>query len=97
MFTLLLVALALAAPPDRPPPPPPPLEEVLEAVGLSDGQRVAVETLIREARPELEALRATLHDRERALIDDIEALLSPQQQEDLRAALPPPPREGGRR
>lgn len=73
------------------PPGPPPLDTTLDELALDAPTRAAVDELLLEARPELDALHDALRDREEQLLDDVRSRLSEADRARLDAALPPPP------
>lgn len=88
----LLATTAFARPPGPPPPPP---DQVLadnaDELGIDAATLAEATRIVEAARPELDALHQAMHERRKAVMDEVMQLLTPEQQESLRELLPPPP------
>lgn len=103
-LVLALPALAFAddrgqRPPGPPPGPPPgvALPDALEDADLDPRTLARAQALLAAARPELDALREALHEREHQLLDDVRASMTEAEWERVKEGLPRPPegRPGG--
>lgn len=98
----LLTLSAEAQPPGhrRPPPPHEILADNAEDLGIDSSTLAEANRIAEAARPELEALheeaRASheaVRERQKQMVDDLMALLTPAQQAEFKALLPKPPPE----
>lgn len=97
-LALVLPALALAddrgqRPPGPPPGPPPGvvLPQALEDADLDPRTLARAQALLAAAKPELDALREALHEREHQLLDDVQASMTEEEWARVREGLPRPP------